>query len=136
MHRLAAPDGAPGGLSASSCSSAGRSAAAAAFASPVCRASSLLPLLACSSFKNRRQVASYTGLCPSEYSSGERRRQGAITKHGNPRIRHHLVEAVWRLEFWQPDYPPIKKLLAAKGPRTRKRAAVAVARRLAIAANE
>jgi len=83
-------------------------------------------------FKNRRQVASYTGLCPSEYSSGERRRQGAITKHGNPRIRHHLVEAVWRLEFWQPDYPPIKMLLAAKGPRTRKRAAVAVARRLAI----
>lgn len=49
-------------------------------------------------FKNRRQVASYTRLCPSEYSSGERRRQGTITKHGNPRIRHHLVEAVWRLE--------------------------------------
>jgi len=83
-------------------------------------------------FKNRRQVGSYTGLCPSEHSSGERRKQGSISKHGNPRIRHHLVEAVWRLETWQPGYPPIKKLREAKGTRSRKRAAVAVARRLAI----
>lgn len=85
-----------------------------------------------SRFKNRRQVASYTGLCPSEYSSGQKRRQGSVTKHGNPRIRHYLVEAVWRLEMWQPGYPPMQKLREAKGPRTRKRAAVAVARRLAI----
>ena len=85
-----------------------------------------------SRFKNRRQVASYTGLCPSEHSTGTKRRQGSINKHGNPRIRHHLVEAVWRLEKWQPQYPPIKKLKEAKGPRTRKRAAVAVARRLAV----
>lgn len=83
-------------------------------------------------FKNRRQVGSYTGLCPSEYSSGKKRIQGAINKHGNPRVRHHLVEAVWRLEKWQPDYPPMKKLHEASSPRTRKRAAVAVARRLAI----
>lgn len=83
-------------------------------------------------FKNRRQVASYTGLCPGEHSSGERRRQGSITKHGNPRIRHHLVEAIWRLEKWQPDYPPIKKLLAAGAGRSRKRMAVAASRRLAI----
>jgi transposase len=83
-------------------------------------------------FKNRRQVASYTGLCPSEYSSGKRRRQGSISKHGNPRVRHQLVEAVWRLLQWQPDYPPLKALRAATGKRARKRAAVAAARRLAI----
>jgi transposase len=53
-------------------------------------------------FNNRRQVGSYTGLIPSEHSSGGRRRQGAITKHGNPRIRHLLLEAVWRLAHWQP----------------------------------
>lgn len=85
-----------------------------------------------SRFKNRRQVASYTGLCPSEYSSGQKRLQGSVNKHGNPRIRHYLVEAVWRLEVWQPGYPPMEKLREAKGPRARKRAAVAVARRLAI----
>lgn len=83
-------------------------------------------------FTSRRAVASYTGLCPSEHSTGLTRRQGAITKHGNPRLRHLLVEAVWRLERWQPDYPPVRRLKAALGTRARKRAAVAAARRLAI----
>ena len=83
-------------------------------------------------FKNRRQVASYTGLCPSEYSTGDTRQQGPITKHGNPRVRHSLVEAVWRLERWQPDYAPLQMLREAQGKRARKRAVVAVARRLAI----
>jgi transposase len=83
-------------------------------------------------FENRRQVASYTGLCPSEYSSGQKRRQGGVSKHGNPRVRHQLVEACWRLLLWQPDYPPLKKLRAATGARARKRAVVAAARRLAI----
>ena len=83
-------------------------------------------------FHNRRQVASYTGLCPSESSSGQKRRQGAVNKCGNPRVRHQLVEAVWRLLQWQPDYPPLQKLRAATGSRARKRAAVAAARRLAI----
>lgn len=85
-----------------------------------------------SRFQNRRQVASYTGLCPSEHSSGERARQGGITKHGNPRVRHQLVEAAWRLLQWQLDYAPLKKLRAATGKRTRKRLVVAVARHLAI----
>ncbi len=83
-------------------------------------------------FQNRRQVASYTGLCPSEHSSGRQRRQGGISKHGNPRVRHQLVEACWRLLKWQPDYPPLRKLRAATGARARKRAVVAAARRLAI----
>ena len=83
-------------------------------------------------FDNRRQVASYTGLCPSEQSSGGKRKQGSINKHGNPRVRHQLVEAVWRLEQWQPEYPTLKKLHEAEGTRSRKRAAVAAARRLAI----
>ena len=62
-------------------------------------------------FKNRRQVAGYTGLIPSENSSGEGHKQGSISKHGNPRVRHLLVEAVWRLLQFQPDYKPIKQLL-------------------------
>jgi transposase len=83
-------------------------------------------------FANRRQVASYTGLCPSEHSSGLKRRQGGVSKHGNPRVRHQLVEACWRLLLWQPTYPPLQKLRAATGARARKRAVVAAARRLAI----
>ena len=83
-------------------------------------------------FANRRQVGSYTGLCPSEASTGGQRKQGSISKHGNPRVRHQLIEAVWRLDRWQPHYPPLKKLRAASGARARKRAVVAVARRLAV----
>jgi len=83
-------------------------------------------------FNGRRQVASYTGLCPGEDSSGPRRRQGAVTKHGNPRVRHYLIEAIWRMLEWQPDYPPLRKLRATVGKRQRKRLAVAAARHLAI----
>jgi transposase len=83
-------------------------------------------------FQNKHQAGSYTGLCPSEASSGTQRKQGSINKHGNPCVRHLLVESVWRLEKWQPEYPPIKLLKAQKGSRARKRAAVAVARRFAI----
>src|SRR5208282_2055070 len=36
-------------------------------------------------FQNRRQVASYTGLCPREDTSSDRRFQGSINKHGNRR---------------------------------------------------
>jgi transposase len=37
----------------------------------------------------------FLGLVPSEHSSGERRRQGAITKTGNSHARRLLVEAAW-----------------------------------------
>jgi transposase len=89
-------------------------------------------------FTNRRQVGSYTGLCPGVYSSGQTRRLTCITKHGNPRLRAALVEAAWRLVRFQPNYRAVKKwhhLLGkgalATGP-ARKKAIVAVARQLAI----
>jgi transposase len=37
----------------------------------------------------------FLGLTPSEHSSGERRRQGAITKAGNSHVRRLLIEAAW-----------------------------------------
>jgi transposase len=89
-------------------------------------------------FRNRRQVGSYTGLCPGEYSSGATRRQSCITKHGNPRLRAALVETAWRLVRFQPEYRAVVKwhhLLGqgarASGP-ARKKAIVAVARQLAV----
>ena len=91
-----------------------------------------------SRFKNRRQVSSYTGLCPGEYTSGGKRLPGAVTKHGNPRLRAALVELAWRLVRFQPGYGPVKKRLGvlAKGARAtgaaRKKAIVAVARQLAV----
>ena len=89
-------------------------------------------------FKNRRQVGSYTGLCPGEYSSGKTRLQSCVTKHGNPRLRAALVETAWRLVRFQPDYRPVVKWrqVLAKGAlatgAARKKAIVAVARQLAV----
>jgi transposase len=42
-----------------------------------------------------RSIGAYLGLTPSESSSGERRRQGGITKTGNGHARRLLVEAAW-----------------------------------------
>ena len=84
-------------------------------------------------FKNRRQVGSYTGLCPGVYQSGAQQRNGSINRYGNPRVRALLIELVWRLARWQPDYPPVNALVAgvARGA-ARRKCAVAAARRLAI----
>jgi transposase len=46
-------------------------------------------------FAHPKQLASFVGLVPSEQSSGERRRQGAITKAGSGHARRLLVEAAW-----------------------------------------
>jgi len=86
-------------------------------------------------FKNRRAVASITGLCPSEWSTGNSRRQGPISKCGRPRLRHALIEAAWRLVGFQPHYGPVKKwaaVMAAGNRPARKKAAVAIARQLAV----
>jgi transposase len=84
-------------------------------------------------FRNRRQVASYTGLCPGGYQSGTTAHDGHINRHGNPRVRHWLIELIWRLVRWQPDYPPVRQLVegVARGA-ARRKIAVAAARRLAI----
>jgi transposase len=46
-------------------------------------------------FAKARHFMSYVGLVSSEHSSGERRRQGRITRAGNARLRRILVEAAW-----------------------------------------
>jgi transposase len=50
-------------------------------------------------FDNPRQLMSYLGLIPSEYSSGERRRQGSITKAGNSHARRALIEGAWAYRY-------------------------------------
>ena len=50
-------------------------------------------------FDTPRKLMSYLGLTPSEYSSGERRRQGGITKAGNTHARRALVEGAWAYRY-------------------------------------
>ena len=50
-------------------------------------------------FAHPRALMSYLGLVPSEFSSGNTRRQGAITRCGNSHARRVLVEAAWNNRF-------------------------------------
>jgi transposase len=50
-------------------------------------------------FSTPRQFMAYVGLIPSEYSSGERRKQGSITKTGNRHVRRLLVESAWSYRY-------------------------------------
>jgi transposase len=88
-------------------------------------------------FKNRRQVASLTGMCPGVRISGKSQRSGPITKHGNRRLRTALIELAWRWVRFQGDYKPVKRWWPVLSSRqasaaSKKKAIVAVGRRLAI----
>ena len=50
-------------------------------------------------FEHPGKLMAYVGLVPTEHSSGGSRRQGSITKAGNSRVRHVLVQAAWNYRF-------------------------------------
>jgi transposase len=88
-------------------------------------------------FKNRRNVGAFFGMCCAESSSGTQQNQGSITKTGNPRCRHALIELAWRALHFQPDYWVVKKFqerFKQTKPRSvaRKKLIVAVARLIGI----
>ena len=67
-------------------------------------------------FRHPGKLMAYVGLVPSEHSSGGTRRYDSITKAGNSRVRHVLVQAAWSyrspprrgevLKRRQQDQPP------------------------------
>lgn len=50
-------------------------------------------------FAHPKQLMSYLGLVPSEYSTGESRVQGRITKTGNSHVRRTLIESAWSYRY-------------------------------------
>ena len=52
-----------------------------------------------SRFQTAPHLMGYLGLVPSEFSSGEARKQGRITRTGNGHVRRILVEAAWAYRF-------------------------------------
>ena len=81
-------------------------------------------------FKTAEEIASYMGLTPSEYSSGQHVRQGRITRCGNKRARTCLVESSWHLIVKDPLMRfKYMKLKTRKGA---KKAIIAIARNLII----
>jgi transposase len=49
-------------------------------------------------FGSAEEFMAFTGLVPSEHSSGEQRKRGSITKTGNMHVRRLLVEAAWNAD--------------------------------------
>ena len=80
-------------------------------------------------FRNEKKLFSFTGLTPSEHSSGEHVRQGRITRQGNSVLRKIFIEAAWIAITKDPSLEEIFNRLSAT--RGKKRAIVGVARRLA-----
>lgn len=81
-------------------------------------------------FENSKQVASYLGLIPSEYSSGGKHRLGAITKQGNGFMRMTLVEAAQSVVRYDEQFK--KQYLHRCHHKHKAVAKVAAARKLAV----
>ena len=62
-----------------------------------------------SRFDNPKQLMSFLGLTPSEYSSGQRQTRGRITKTGNGHVRRILIEAAWCYRYPAKVSPEIQK---------------------------
>ena len=50
-------------------------------------------------FPTAKHFMAYVGLIPSESSSGDKRRQGEITKTGNRHVRRLLIESAWSYRY-------------------------------------
>ncbi len=82
-----------------------------------------------SRFSNRKQIGAYFGLSPSSYETGENSdKKGHITKQGSGRLRKVLSQASWCRTSVDPAYDRI----VSKNPNKKKKALVALMRRLGI----
>jgi len=98
------------------------------------------PILArevyCRQFANRRQVASFIGLAPSPYDSGESRRSQGISKAGNSLVRAIMIQTAWMWLKHQPNSALSQwfhRRTEGQSKRMRCVMIVALARKLAVA---
>lgn len=73
-------------------------------------------------FESAERFMGFTGLVPSEHSSGEKRRQGQITKAGNSHLRRLLVEAAWNAKRRPQVGPRLKARQVGQDPAAIERA--------------
>jgi transposase len=81
-----------------------------------------------SQFSNEKKVYSFTGLTPSEDSSGEHRRQGHISRQGRSVLRKILIQAAWFAIRKDEELKAIFERVSQKAGK--KRAIIGIARRL------
>jgi len=84
-------------------------------------------------FANRKQIGAYLGLAPSSAESGKvDDRKGHITRQGPWRVRRVLCQCVWARIRGDDGEAAVYKRIAAKNPRHKKIAVVALMRRLGV----
>ncbi len=102
---------------------------------PVTALSYLLTLEDPSHFASSRRVGSYLGLRPKQRDSGERRSELSITKEGDRELRRLLVQGAQWILARGPD-SDLKRAglrrIQRGGAAARKKAVIAVARKLAV----
>ena len=83
-------------------------------------------------FANRRQVAAYAGLAATPWQSGGVRHEQGVSKAGNPRLRTTMIQLAWLWIRHQPQ-SALTRWFEERSPQGRKRAIVALARKLLVA---
>jgi transposase len=83
-------------------------------------------------FANRRQVAAYAGLAATPWQSGGIRHEQGVSKAGNPRLRTTMIQVAWLWTRHQPQ-SALTRWFKERSPQGRKRAIVALARKLLVA---
>jgi transposase len=83
-------------------------------------------------FANRRQVAAYAGLAATPWQSGGIRHEQGVSKAGNPRLRTTMIQLAWLWIRHQPQ-SALTCWFKERSPQGRKRAIVALARKLLVA---
>ena len=79
-------------------------------------------------FRSEKGLFSYTGLTPSEYSSGEHKHLGSISRQGKALLRMILVQIAWR--SIKQDAHLLKVFERISKRAGKKRAIVAIARKI------
>jgi transposase len=83
-------------------------------------------------FGNRRQIAAYAGLAATPWQSGGIRHEQGVSKAGNSRLRTTMIQVAWLWIRHQPQ-SALTRWFKERSPQGRKRAIVALARKLLVA---
>jgi transposase len=83
-------------------------------------------------FANRRQIAAYAGLAATPWQSGGIRHEQGVSRAGNPRLRTTMIQIAWLWIRHQPQ-SALTRWFKERSPQGRKRAIVALARKLLVA---
>src|SRR5262249_7429417 len=84
-------------------------------------------------FKKSRSVGAYAGMTPRQYSSGETKRRGGVSKTGSSELRHLLTEAAMCMMYRTKTWSRLKVFgMKIKKKHGHKKAVVALGRKLAV----